>query len=134
MMKTELTGEQARAVSLYDLERNLCAFAAMVEEIDDPGLKTELLEELGTALRCAKDKRDRVVAFLRHCESQEAFADAEVERLMKRRARISRVRSELEGYVVSLIAQLVEPDRRGVKRLEGNHSSMRTQRNPDSVD
>ena len=132
-MQTDLVAEPARSVTLYDLERGLCSFAAAVEETNDPTLKAELLEELGAALHCARDKRDRVAAFLRHCESQEAFADQEIERLKKRRDRIARVRSELEAYVVQVIEQLVEPDKRGVRRLDGNHSSMRIQRNAESV-
>jgi hypothetical protein len=132
-MQTELVAEPERGVTLYDLERGLCSFAAVVEETDDPALKAELLEEIGTALHCAREKRDRVAAFLRHCESQEAFADQEIDRLKKRRDRIAKVRSELEVYVVQVIEQLVEPDRRGVRRLDGNHSSLRIQKNPDSV-
>jgi hypothetical protein len=132
-MQTEFIAEPSHGVTLYDLECGLCSFAATVDETDDPAVKAELLEELLTALRYARDKRDRVAAFIRHCESQEAFADQEIERLKKRRDRIARVRSELEAYVVQVIEQLVEPDRRGVRRLDGNHSSMRIQRNPDSV-
>ena len=132
-MQTELVAEPTGGLTLYDLERGLCAFAATVEETDDPAIKAELLEELGMALRSARDKRDRVAAFLRHCESQETFAEEEIARLKKRRDRIARVRSELEAYVVQVIEQMVEPDGRGVRRLDGNHSSMRIQRNPDSV-
>jgi len=36
-----------------------------------------ILDEIGQALRKAKEKRDAVVAFLRHCEQQQKFADAE---------------------------------------------------------
>ncbi|MFN0169668.1 MAG: siphovirus Gp157 family protein [Bryobacteraceae bacterium] len=133
-MRTDLLiAEHPRTLSLYDLEYTLCAFAAMADDVDNPEQKAELLEELGSVLRHAKDKRDRVAAFLRHCKSQEAFADEEIERLRNRRDRISRVRSELEAYVVQVIEQLVEPDRRGVQRLDGNHSSLRIQRNPESV-
>jgi hypothetical protein len=132
-MAAELMAEEPRSLSLYELEHGLCAFAALVSEADDPERKAELLEELGNTLRYAKDKRDRVTAFLRHCQSQEEFANEEIERLRRRRDRIARVRSELEAYVAGVIRQFAEPDRRGVQRLDGNHSSLRIQRNPDSV-
>jgi hypothetical protein len=35
--------------------------------------------------------------------------------------------------VVQVVEQFATPDRRGVKRLEGNLSSLRIQKNPDSV-
>ena len=58
-MQAELMAEDpARGLTLYDLEGGLCSFATAIEETDDPELKGELLEELGTAPRCAKDKRD----------------------------------------------------------------------------
>jgi hypothetical protein len=37
------------------------------------------------------------------------------------------------GYLTQIIERFAEPDRRGIRRLEGNFSSMRIQRNPDSV-
>lgn len=132
-MPTEVIAQQSKPLSLYDLEHGLCVFAALVDDVYDPERKADLLEELGNALRYAKDKRDRVAAFLRHCQSQEEFANEEIERLRRRRDRIARVRSELEAYVAGVIRQFAEPDRRGVQRLDGNHSSLRIQRNPDSV-
>jgi hypothetical protein len=46
---------------------------------------------------------------------------------------IARVQDELERYVIQVIDQFAAPDRRGIKRLEGNVSSLRIQKNPDSV-
>ena len=74
-----------------------------------------------------------MVGFLRHCEAQQRFADQEIERIKNRRDRIARLQEELEQYVVRVIDRFAVPDRRGVKRLEGNFSSMRMQKNPDSV-
>jgi hypothetical protein len=91
------------------------------------------LDEIGEALRRTKEKRDSVVAFLRHCELQQKFADAEIERLEKRKAFIASVEDQLERYVVQLIEQFAPLDRKGIQRLEGNLSSMRIQKNPDSV-
>jgi hypothetical protein len=104
-----------------------------IDLTEDASDRQLILEEIGQALRRTKEKRDAVVAFLRHCELQQKFADSEIERIQKRKAFIARVQEELERYVVQVIDQFATPDRRGIKRLEGNVSSLRIQKNPDSV-
>jgi len=54
-------------------------------------------------VRRVKEKRDAVVAFLRHCESQQEFADAEIERIQKRRAFIARAQEELESCLIPVV-------------------------------
>jgi hypothetical protein len=130
-MATELAPVSTSSCTLYDLEYSLVLLAATLE--DDPGAADGILEEIGAALRETKAKRDRVVAFLRHCEQQIRFADQEIERLGRRQRRIAVVQNALEQYVIGVIDRFVAPDRRGVKRLEGNVSSLRIQKNPDSV-
>ncbi len=115
-MATELVPIQKTGLTLYEVEDNLAALANTFEVVEE-----------------AEAKRDAVVGFLRHCEAQQKFADLEIERLKTRRERIARFQAEFEQYLVSLIDQFAIPDRRGVKRLEGNFSSMRIQKNPDSV-
>jgi hypothetical protein len=132
-MATELTRPQVNTCTLYELEDNLEAFANTVDLAEDEPSRRLILDEIGHALRRAKDKRDAVVAFLRHCEMQQKFADAEIERIQKKKAGISQVQQQLEHYVVQVVEQFATPDRRGVKRLEGNLSSLRIQKNPDSV-
>lgn len=92
-----------------------------------------ILDEIGQAVRGAREKRDAVVGFLRHCADQEGFADAEVGRIQKRKAFIMRVRVELERHLTQIIERFAVPDRRGIRRLEGNFSSMQIQKNRDSV-
>jgi len=132
-MSTELIPVPKPALTLYEVEDNLEALANTIELVEEVEAKELILDEIGRALRQAKDKRDAIVAFLRHCEVQQQFADQEIERIKNRRDRIARLQEELEQYVVRVIDQLVVPDRRGVKRLEGNFSSLRIQKNPDSV-
>jgi hypothetical protein len=132
-MATELVRTQPNACTLYDLEENLEAFANTVGLAEDEPTRLLILEEIGQALRRAKEKRDAVVAFLRHCEMQQKFADLEIERIQKKKARITQVQQQLEHYVVQVVEQFATPDRRGVKRLEGTLSSLRIQKNPDSV-
>jgi len=132
-MATELVPIQKTGLTLYEVEDNLAALANTFEVVEETEAKRIILEEIGQAIRRVKEKRDAVVGFLRHCEAQQKFADLEIERLKTRRERIARFQAEFEQYLVSLIDQFAIPDRRGVKRLEGNFSSMRIQKNPDSV-
>jgi len=132
-MATELVRPQANPCTLYELEDNLEAFANTIDLAEDEPDRRLILDEIGQALRRTKEKRDAIVAFLRHCEMQQKFADLEIERIQKKKLRISQVQAELECYVVQVVEQFAVPDRRGVKRLEGNVSSIRIQKNPDSV-
>src|ERR1700730_7654665 len=132
-MATALVINQTATCTLYELEDHLQALVNSIELAEDPPLRESILEEIGQALRKAKEKRDAVVAFLRHCESQQEFADAEIERIQKRKALIARVQEELESCLIPVVEQYAAPDRRGVQRLEGNFSSLRIQKNPDSV-
>jgi Gp157 protein len=124
---------QAHACTLYELEDTLEALANSIALAEDEDARQLILAEIGDALRKTKGKRDSVVAFLQHCELQQKFADAEIGRIGKRKAFIANVQAHLECYVVQLIEQFAPADRKGVQRLEGNVSSMRIQKNPDSV-
>ena len=132
-MTNELVPTQASQCTLYEVEDCLAAFANTIDLAPDEPTRQLVLEEIGQALRRAKDKRDAVVAFLRHCEQQRKFADREIERIERRKDLIARVQEQLERHVVQVIEQFAIPDRRGIKRLEGNVSSLRIQKNPDSV-
>jgi ribosomal 50S subunit-associated protein YjgA (DUF615 family) len=132
-MSTQLVRAEPKNLSLYELEENLEAFANTVDLTEDEDGRRLILDEIGQALRKTKEKRDSVASFLRHCEMQLQFAEAEIERIQKRKALIARVRAELETYLVKIVDQFARPDRRGIKRLEGNVSSLRIQKNPDSV-
>jgi Siphovirus Gp157 len=119
--------------TLYELEDNLQALVNSIDLAEEPSARESILEEIGQALRKTAEKRDAVVAFLRHCEMQRRFADAEIQRIEKRKASIARVQEELESHLVRVVELYANPDRRGVQRLEGNFSSLRIQKNPDSV-
>jgi hypothetical protein len=132
-MATELVKSPGNACTLYELEDNLQALANSIALAEDESARQLILSEIGQALRKTKEKRDSVVAFLQHCEQQQKFADAEIKRIEKRKAFIASVEEQLECHIVRLIEQFAPPDRKGVQRLEGNLSSMRIQKNPDSV-
>lgn len=132
-MANELVRSKANECTLYELEDSLAAFVNTIELAEDEPTRQVVLDEIGQALRRTKEKRDAVVAFLKHCEQQQKFANVEIARIEKRKAFIARVQEELERYVVQLVEQFAVADRRGVQRLEGNISSLRIQKNPDSV-
>jgi hypothetical protein len=67
---------------------------------EDDSAHQLILGEIGQALRKTKEKRDTVVAFLRHCGLQQEFADAEIECVEKRKTFIASVEEQLERYVV----------------------------------
>jgi Gp157 protein len=132
-MATTLATTRSNQCTLYEIEGTLQVLIDTIDLAADESGRQLVLDEIGHALRRTKEKRDSVVAFLRHCELQQKFADAEIERIEKRKAFIARVQEELEQYVVQVIDQFATPDRRGIKRLEGNISSLRIQKNPDAV-
>jgi hypothetical protein len=131
-MVTQLVPRQT-SCTLYELEDNLQALVNSIDLAEDPSARQSILEEIGQALRKTTEKRDSVVAFLRHCEMQRRFADAEIDRIQKRKASIGQLQEELESHLVCVVERYAKPDRRGVQRLEGNFSSLRIQKNPDSV-
>jgi len=118
---------------LYDLEEHLQALVNSIDLAEEPSARESILEEIGHAIRRTREKRDAVVAFLRQCECQQNFADTEIERIQKRKAFITRVQNELESYLIQVVEQYAPRDRKGTQRLDGNFSSLRIQRNPESV-
>src|SRR2546423_9384682 len=104
-MQTDLIPEPKTALTLYELEDNLAALANTIEVVDEADTRQIVLDEIGRALRQATEKRDAVVAFLRHCETQQKFADQEIERIRNRRDRIAKLQDELEQYVIGVIDQ-----------------------------
>ncbi len=132
-MTQEVISAPPRSCTLYEIEDDLKAWVNSLEGVTEEPSQQQILAEIGRAVGQAREKRDAVVAFLRHCQDQEQFADGEILRLKERKAFIARARGELEAYLVQVVEEFASPDRRGVKRLEGNLSSLRVQRNPDSV-
>src|SRR5512142_3091391 len=98
-MRAQIAEAQPNPCTLYELEQSLAAFINTIELQTDEPARLAVLEEIGQALRKAKGKRDAVVAFLRHCEQQQEFADAEIARIEKRRDFIASVQQQLETYV-----------------------------------
>jgi hypothetical protein len=132
-MGTAIANTGTNNCTLYEIEDTLQALVNSIDPVVDTHDRQLILDEIGQELRRTNEKRDRVVAFLRHCQQQQKFGDAEIARIEKRKAILARVQEELELYIIQVIEQFAPMDRRGIKRLEGNVSSMRIQKNPDSV-
>lgn len=133
MATAQVVPFRAAHCTLYELEDQLQALVNSIDLAEEPASREPILQDIEDTLRRVKDKRDGVVAFLRHCEVQMRFADEEIARIEKRKAFMARVQDELERRVIQVIEQFAIADRKGIKRLEGNCSTMRIQKNPDSV-
>src|ERR1700694_489091 len=123
-MAAQIVPQRPSQCTLYEREDNLQALVNSIDLAEEPSSRESILEEIGQALRKTREKRDAVVAFLRHCELQQDFADAEIARIQKRKAFIARVQQELELRAIEVIEQFAVPDRKGIKRLEGNCSPL----------
>ena len=132
-MTQALVGARAGSCTLYQVEDDLQAWVNSLDGAEQESSRQEILQAIGQAVRLAREKRDAVAGFLRHCTDQEEFADAEIQRIEMRKAFIVRARRELEAHLIQVIDEYAPSDRRGVKRLEGNVSSLRVQKKPDSV-
>src|SRR5260370_32151200 len=118
-MAAQIVPQRPSQCTLYEFEDNLQALVNSIDLAEEPSSREAILEEIGQALRKTKEKRDAVVAFLRHCELQLEFADAEIVRIQKRKAFIARVQQELELRASDVIEHFAVPDRKGISRLDG---------------
>lgn len=122
----------ARARTLLEVEEHLRA----IEDTADVVMleqEQEFLAELKGAKATAKEKRDRVSAFLAQCEGQAAIARAEIARLTKRAQHFETAVSRMEDYVLRVILQQPLDPKGRYPKLEGNLSSFAAQRNPPSI-
>src|SRR3974390_1528136 len=101
-MATQLV-PSPKSCTLYELEDNLSALVNSIDLAEEASARESILEEIGRALQRTAEKRDSVVAFLRHCEAQQKFADSEIDRIQKRKATIARLQEELETHLVGVV-------------------------------
>jgi hypothetical protein len=80
-MTQALVGARAGSCTLYQVEDDLQAWVNTLDGVDQESTRQEILQEIGQAVRLAREKRDAVAGFLRHCADQEEFADAEIQRV-----------------------------------------------------
>ena len=73
-MSSQLIPTESNSCTLYELEDNLQALVNSIDLAEEAPARALILEEIGQALRKTKEKRDAVVAFLKHCELQLVYA------------------------------------------------------------
>lgn len=123
-----------RKLTLYDTEEQLQALLD-TEDLVSQDQAEEFQLALKTALQSNKDKRDGVVKFLAHCDSQVQLAETEIKRLRERAERFDSASTRLRAYVVAVFKLIHAPDEKGkYPKLEGQTCSLGLQRNPASVD
>jgi hypothetical protein len=116
------------ALTLYELETELTTWIDTLPLVEGDEVATaEIQTKITEYLTKAASKRDRVAQFLAHLESLEELSKAEEIRLAKRRETLKVKRERLEWYIVNTLRSL------NLRKLEGNTSTLKLVRNPDSV-
>jgi hypothetical protein len=123
----------ATSQPLYDIEAHL---AALVEtaELVQADQELAFIADLRHAITTAIDKRDRVGQFLVHCESQAKLAEQEIKRLRERKAVYERAAENMEAYVVRIIEDLGQDDKKRYRKLEGRTVTFAIAKCPPSVE
>lgn len=122
------------ALTLYEIEDNLVAMLNSVEMVEDQAERAAAEQEIIAQHLKAVEKRDRVSQFLAHCDNQEEFITAEINRLTELRKHFSSIRDRVENYVVFTIKALGQDDRGKWRKLDGNTCSFGIQKNPVSTE
>jgi hypothetical protein len=127
------------ALSLYHIEDDLVAMLNSIDMVEDPAQRAEVEQEIIAKHLQAVDKRDRVSQFLAHCDNQEEFITAEINRLSELRKHYSTTRDRVEKYVVSTIIAIGKDDKGKWRKLEGKTCSFGVAKKPitteiDSLD
>lgn len=126
-----MTAELApRKFSLFDHEVELLALTDELMGYSERGEEppTELLYAIAGGITATVEKRDRVAAFVRFCESQPKLIDAEIKRLQARKKTIERGIENIYGYIKRVM------DATNQKLLEGQNSSFKIRKNPPHVE
>lgn len=116
---------------LYEIEEQLAAMFEILEET--PAQDEEFFENLASALLAETAKCDSYERYLRHCETQIAFAKAERDRLKERAATFDRALERAKKYLVRVVQSLGTDAKGKYKRLEGSIVRFRIQGCADSV-
>lgn len=115
--------------TLYAIEDELLAYLNSVEMIpdDEPGLRSQLEEQIAQLLLAERNKVDAVNAMLAHFESQAELAAAEIKRLQDRKKSFEGAYERLEECA-KLAMELA-----GIRKLEGHTSTLSIRACPASV-
>lgn len=123
---------EVASVSLYDLEAKLEALEDSIETVT-PEQESEFLAEFGKALVAAKEKRDRVQAYMVRLEASAAAADVEMKRQQARKVRYERALEGLESYVASIIVGQGKDAKDKWRKMEGENVTFSLRACPATV-
>lgn len=125
-LRSKLSKRQPRDPrSLFDLDDRLIDLMDCAEEAQETAgaVPEELIQEINDYIEAWRGKVDRIAGYWRWQESIAATCGKEADRLAARKkaadARVARLRSMLLAFMIS----------RGLKKLEGEKSSIGTQAN-----
>lgn len=143
---TSQTKQDAHTPSLFDLEHELALtceeyirvsaeLEADKELSEDSSYAVHLTQKLITLERVvqayvqgAKDKRDKVAAYIRYLQGQSKLAAEEIRRLQQYKKARENAAAQIKNYLVLIMKGL------GLQRLEGNHTLLYLRRLKDAVD
>lgn len=120
------------SVTLYQTEQNLRAFLD-TEDLVPAEMMAEFSAELVAANDAAVSKRDGVIRFIRHCESQIEMARAEEKRIADWRKSLEGGLERFEGYVARVIETNVPEPNKGPRKLVGRVGEIRLVKKPGAV-
>ena len=113
--------------SLCEIADHLQAMFDTLEMIDSPELKAEAEAEIARYLEAEVRKVDGINAYLSTCESQQAAAKAEIDRLKVRMSTWESREQRVRDYVHTVMERI------GAKKLEGNTATFTLRAAPASV-
>lgn len=112
---------------LHELEESLLALLD-TEDCVTPEQEQAFLQDLSETMQAAVAKRDRVGAFVKHCEGQAALAADEIRRLTVRKRALENAAERVRGYVLWIIEAMGPDDKGKLRKLEGNKFTFSTRK------
>lgn len=112
---------------LHELESSLLALLD-TEDCVTPEQEQAFLQDLSETMQAVVAKRDRVGAFVKHCEGQAALAADEIRRLTVRKRALENAAERVRGYVLWIIEAMGPDDKGKLRKLEGNKFTFSTRK------
>ena len=120
------------STSLWKVEEDLAALIDTADMVPDEH-RDAYEHDLIAAHMAAVDKRDRVGAFLSHCEQQIAGVNAEIERLNALKERYSAAINRVESMVLHVLMEKGVDARGKLPAIEGHLTRFSARLCPPSV-
>jgi Siphovirus Gp157 len=128
-----ITSLPAALAPLHELEPSLMSLIDTAELVTEEQ-ELAFMEELSATLQSTVAKRDRVGAFIKHCEARKEECAEEIERLQARKKGFANAAERVRDYVLWIIEGL-GPDEKGKSRkLEGDKFTFSTRKAKDKLD